>query len=115
MSAIEDERAKEELTKKLVDHLRHVILGMYGSSIETLADFGFTSRKRTVSSTAAKLLSVERARATRAARHTVGPKQRLAIKGEIVREPMALAQTSPKSSLSNGGNGVATPGPIVQK
>jgi hypothetical protein len=92
LSAIEEERVKEKEAQELITHLRNLVVGMYGASIETLADFGFPSRKRV--------------RASREARHSIAPKQKQSISGTVTLE-VAPAPTEPKSSTStlNGTSG----------
>jgi hypothetical protein len=56
---------------------------MFAGQIEALGDFGLTARKpRAPVAPAAKAVSVEKAKATRAARHTMGSKQKAKITGE---------------------------------
>jgi hypothetical protein len=83
-AALKD-RANEEAvqraeTKDLVDALRQTLLAMFSTSAATLADFGLSPRKRrTPASTESMLARIEKAKSTRAARHTLGPKQKRKI------------------------------------
>jgi hypothetical protein len=47
----------------------------------TVAEFGYASRSPQVPSAETKALAVEKRKATRAARHTMGSRQRLKVKG----------------------------------
>jgi hypothetical protein len=98
LAKVAEERAALDETKELLANLQRVVIAMFGSMIETLADFGIAPRKkRAPLSPEAMVLSAERARATRAARHTMGPKQRLAIKADVpqVPEPASKPQSNP--------------------
>jgi hypothetical protein len=55
----------------------------YGTSPDVLADFGIHPKARVPLTVEAKALAVARRKATRAARHTMGAKQRLAVKGDV--------------------------------
>ena len=68
-------------TDAFVDSLVTVIRGMYAGSPSSLADFGQTPRKVTVRTAAQKEVAAQKAAATRKARHTMGSKQKAAIKG----------------------------------
>jgi hypothetical protein len=55
----------------------------YGTAPDVLADFGIHPKARVPLTVEAKALAVARRKATRAARHTMGAKQKLAIKGDV--------------------------------
>jgi hypothetical protein len=80
VKADHDERAK---TKVFLSGLRQALLVAFAGSIDTLADFGLVARKARVISPEKKVAAAERARATRAARHTMSKKQKAAIKGTV--------------------------------
>jgi hypothetical protein len=74
--------------------LRAHVLGNYGASaVQMLGDFGMAAPKSTGKKTAqVKAEAVTKAKATREARHTMGKKQRLAIKAA----PVAVGTPSPQ-------------------
>jgi hypothetical protein len=81
--AVADERAKLEETNPTVYALREVLHLMYRSQFEVLADFGLSRRKdRKDRTLEEKAKTLEKMRATRRARRTVGPKKRLEIHGD---------------------------------
>ena len=57
----------------------------FAGQVDTLADFGLTARAKHVATPEEKLASTDKAKATRAARHTMGSKQKAAIKGTVGR------------------------------
>ncbi len=77
----------------------------YGTAPDALADFGIHPKARAPLTVEAKALAVARRKATRAARHTMGAKRRLAVKGDvtgIVLTPVTAESTvvAPPSSAS---------------
>jgi hypothetical protein len=89
VKADRDERAK---TKTFVSGLRQALQVAFTGSIDALADFGLAPRKQRVVTPEKKAAAAAKAKATRIARHTVGPKKKLAIKGTV---PQAAPATSP--------------------
>jgi len=94
-AAVQADRVGRDKAKPFVSGLRQALLVAFASKIDTLADFGLTPRKVHVASPEANLARTQKALATRAARHTMGSRQKKAIKGTIA--PTALAPDSPKS------------------
>jgi hypothetical protein len=77
-----DERAKQ---KTFLSGVRQSLLVAFGGSIDVLADFGLTPHKaRTPLTPAQKQAASAKADATRAARHTMGSKQKAQITGTSV-------------------------------
>ena len=62
---------------------RQTLLAAFAGSANALADFGLVPPKVRVVSTETKLGAAAKARATRAARHTLGPKQKKEVKGNV--------------------------------
>src|SRR5258708_31104723 len=90
-----DARAKQ---KALMSGLRAAIRAAFGGSLDVLADFGPTPRKTPpVSTPEEKAQAVATAKATRAARHTMGKKQKAAIKGT----PVASALDATKGPVAS--------------
>jgi hypothetical protein len=89
-------KAEDELYAELfplVSGVRAVLYQMYRGSIETLADCGISPHKVAIRTAAEKLAAAAKAKATRAARHTLGKKQKAAITGSSA----AAAPVSPAS------------------
>jgi hypothetical protein len=63
----------------------------YGKSSQTVAEFGFKPAEAIVKSAETKAAAVVKLRATRSARHTMGSKQRQAVKGAMSLVPAARA------------------------
>jgi hypothetical protein len=83
LAALEAERDNHEVSRTMLGLLRQAILVAFHGQIDVLADFGLTPRKARVDPPEAKIASAAKAKATRAARHTMGSRQRAAIKGVV--------------------------------
>jgi hypothetical protein len=112
LKVVSEERVQHAQTKEIVDGLRQVLLVMFGSAVDTLNDFGLSPRKRRPLDPSEKVKKAARARATRAARHTMGKRQKQAIKGEVVETPPAALASAPAPTAEDGGV-VKTGGPVV--
>ncbi len=83
-------------TKALILSVTQAVQLMYGGSIDKLAEFGLKPRKtRTALTPEQKLAAAAKAKATRAARHTMGSKQKKSVKGTVTA---IVAPTSPTAS-----------------
>jgi hypothetical protein len=78
----------------LLKVLKTLVESQLGSAESVLGDFGFTNPKPAVPDQAAKAAAVAKRAATRAARHTMGKKQRAAIKGTVTA-PAATPPATP--------------------
>ena len=103
VAAERDERAKSQ---SLVSACKQALLLAFAGQVDTLAAFGLTPRKPRVVSPETKVAAAAKAKATRAARHTMGSKQKAKIKGAVpptepaTPPPEAPAPTAPPP----GGN-----------
>ncbi len=108
LDAASQQKQQLASTKAFVDSLVTVIRGMYAGSPSTLADFGQTPRKVTTLTVAQKALADQKKLATREARHTMGPKQKAAIKGTVPAAPAAT--TAPPSVAPGASTATGTTG-----
>ena len=110
VQADRDERTK---TKTFVSGLRQALLVAFAGSIETLADFGLKPRKaRTPRTPEQKAAATAKAKATRAARHTMGSKQKAKVKGTVAPTAPATspAATAPSASTPTPASATASAG-----
>jgi hypothetical protein len=63
--------------------VRQTLLLAFDGKLDTLADFGLTARAVPVRTPEQRTAAAAKAKATRAARHTMGSKQKAAIKGAV--------------------------------
>jgi hypothetical protein len=82
-ASVAADRSELAQTRALVSGVKQSLQVMFAGSADALADFGLTPRKPRVVSPAAKVVAAAKAKATRAARHTQGPKQKGGIKGVL--------------------------------
>jgi hypothetical protein len=83
LTAVQADRDERARTKTYVSGLRQALLVAFGDRVDTLADFGLTARTLHVRTPEEKLAVAAKSAATRAARHTMGSRQRAAIKGTV--------------------------------
>jgi hypothetical protein len=104
-----NERAK---TKSLVSGVRQALTVMFAGSVETLADFGLKPRKTPATRTPEeKVAAVAKAKATRAARHTMGTKQKAAITGTASKAAPATPPPATAPVVAPSGTTTAAPHP----
>jgi hypothetical protein len=97
------ERAGRTQTKPFVSSLRQVIRSMFGASPDILADFGLTPHKPRKANPQKKVDAAHKAKATRVLRHTMGKKQKAAIKATG-----PLPSETPTSAPATGNTPAAT-------
>jgi hypothetical protein len=123
-SAIQSEDTLHATVKAAVICIRSYVAAAYGEQSTQYASLGFEARKPAQKSAKTKAQAVDKLLATRAARHTMGKKQRGEIFGEVPDSPAAasapVASTGASAAASNGtgastgSNGVApSPAPVT--
>ncbi len=109
-AAIAAERADRPVFKQFYSDLRSIVLGMFSNDPETLADFGVTSRKAAPKpKTEAKLVAIEKLRATRKARNTMGKKQKKDVKGTVVPPTPAPTPSPAPAPAPSAASGTSAP------
>ena len=93
--------------KEFMVALKRLLLAMFVGQEDALADLGLPAPKVATRTVAQKQAAAVKAKATRLARHTVGPKAKLAITGATV--PAAPAASAPvvpavPGSISTAGH-----------
>jgi hypothetical protein len=114
---VADGRAAQAEASSVLRALRGYLVAVHGGgAVDLLADFGFKPPKSTKVPVQTKAEAVAKTAATRAARHTMGPKQKKNVKGTTspaaASTPSALAPVSPAPSASapsTGASGGAAP------
>ena len=95
------------------------VKAVFGNQPDVLADFGIHPKARAQLTAEAKTAAAAKRTATRAARHTMGAKQKKGVKGAVTgiivtpvsaTQPAAAAPTSPSTPASStGATATATP------
>jgi hypothetical protein len=84
LNAIQKEKDLRVKVASIVTGLKAYVLQAFPGNTEALADFGFAAKKKATPKTAEqKAVIALKAKATRAARHTMGSKQKLAVTGTV--------------------------------
>jgi hypothetical protein len=96
-AAVQAERDQRAKTQTVVSGLQQAVQVAFAGSIDALADFGLKPRKPRVMTPEQKTEAAAKAKATREARHTMGPKQKAKIKGTVSTDP------APATPPSTGG------------
>src|ERR1019366_2714968 len=110
-TAVQADRALEDKTKPFVAALRGSLLASFAGNIDTLARFGLVPRQKPVTTPEVKVAAAAKAKATRVARHTMGPKEKAKIKGTVT--PTAPATSSPTAPAPSPTQPVVTPAASV--
>ena len=92
--ALKSARTAQTSAKAMKKALKQYVIAHFGESSPVLADFGFSPRKLAQKTVAEKYVAVEKQLATRAARHTMGSRQKAAIHGQV-ESPAPQAQPAP--------------------
>ncbi|HEY1693656.1 MAG TPA: hypothetical protein VGG39_15920 [Polyangiaceae bacterium] len=81
-AAVVADEAEREKTRQFISGLRQALLAAFAGQVDALADFGLTPRKAVVLTPDEKVARAAKAKATRAARHTMGKVQKSKITGD---------------------------------
>ncbi len=101
-------RTQAPALRAIVSAFVEYVRAAFGTSSEILGDFGLSSRKAKAPQTAEeKALAVQKRNATRAARHTMGKREKAKIHGTV-------PQTAPNGApaVAAPGNGSPAPAPV---
>lgn len=88
---VQAERSAHAKALPLLRSLKALVFASHGgteATSELLEDFGYRPRKRAARTVEQVAEAAVKAKATREARHTMGPKQKKAIKGAIPASPL---------------------------
>jgi hypothetical protein len=112
--AVKAERDVVKSVHAVLIELQNFLRNLYGNAADPLADFGFVPKKSSVKRTGQTIVqATAKSKATKTARHTLGKKQRKAIKGTPV-PPIPPAPASPPTG-SNGPNAAPAPSGTPQQ
>jgi hypothetical protein len=94
-AALAADRSELARTDAVVSGIKQSLQLMCEGSVDVLADFGLSPRKPRAVSPAVKVIAAAKAKATRAARHTMGPKQKAAIRGSLEGVKLVVKADAP--------------------
>jgi len=99
-AAVIDDEAEHARTRTATSGLRQAMMVAFGKQLDTLADFGLAPRKVRVQTPDQKMAATAKAKATRAARHTLGKVQKSRITGA---NPTGASAGAPVTAASGAG------------
>jgi hypothetical protein len=109
-AAVSADKAERSKQKTFMSGVRQSLLVAFGGSIDVLADFGLAPHKaRTAPTPQQKQAAAAKAKATRAARHTMGNKQKKAVKGDVTGITVTVNSASGASQPSGDVTKVPAP------
>jgi hypothetical protein len=85
----------------MVETLKGYVASKFGLTSSQYSALGFAPKKRTAPTVATMAAGVAKNLATRVVRHTMGPKQRLAVKAPAPATPPASVTPTPASPAGN--------------
>jgi hypothetical protein len=114
-TAVTTEKTYNVAARAFRTQMQGYVVARYGKDSPKLAEFSFTPSKPKKTTTAIKAIAVAKVKATRAARHTMGKKQKLKVTGVV--DPALVAALSevaphaaaPQQPAGGSGGGVAPP------
>ncbi len=101
LAAVQVQTDSHQKVGPVLRALKRTVLGQFGDTQDassTLADFGYAPPKVTEKSSATKAAAAEQGRATRAARHTMGSKQKLQVTGTVTPPSPPATPASPPAA-----------------
>jgi hypothetical protein len=111
------EKANMPALRTHMDALVTFVKAAFGNAPDVLADFGLNPKARTPLTVEAKTAAAAKRKATRAARHTIGPKAKLSVQGDVqsivvtpikAGQPVATVQSGPSAPATSAGTTVTT-------
>ena len=102
LAAVEADRALGKKVDAAYLGLREIVRQRFDNAPDALADFGMTPRKVGKLDPLGHVVAAEKRRATRKARNTMGPKQRLAVHGSVTPADIGRAVAAAMVSSARG-------------
>ena len=102
LAIVARERVQRGALAPVVAGVRNFLLSLYSESSAEFRSFGFVPRANAVRSVETKASAVAKMRATRAARHTLGRRQKVSIVGTIDVAPSSVLPPSAPPAVANG-------------
>jgi hypothetical protein len=113
LTAVQADHDEYERTKATISGLRQALAVAFAGEIDGLADFGLTPRKVRVMSPEQMSVATAKAKATRAARHTMGKRQKQLIKGTVPATATATATAIATATATPTATPTATATPTT--
>lgn len=98
-SLVAEDNARTQ-NKPFVDGLTQTLQVMFAGQVDQLADFSLKGKKAPVVTPATRVAAAQKAKATRAARHTMGKVQKAQIKGVVTAPATSPSSPAPAPSAA---------------
>jgi hypothetical protein len=101
LAAVQVQTDSHQKVGPVLRAFKRAVLARFGDTQDagsTLADFGYAPQKVAVKSSATNAAAAEQGRATRAARHTMGSKQKQQVKGTVTPASPPATPASPPAA-----------------
>jgi hypothetical protein len=103
------EKTQAPTLRSFMAALESFVRATFSNSPDVLADFGLTKKARTPLTVEQKAAAAAKRTATRAARHTMGSKQKKAVKGTVTGVLVTpISAPHPIATVSNGTSAPST-------
>jgi hypothetical protein len=112
-AAVKADYAERASTKVFQAGLRQALLVAFAGSVDNLADFGLVGRKPANITPQQRVAAALKAKATRAARHTLGKKQKAPIKGDVTGITVTPVVAQPTPAPSPAPTPSPAPSPVT--
>jgi len=118
LTAVQVQEDSHQKVAPVIRALKRQVLAQFGDTQaagSVLADFGYTPQTVPAITAEAQAAAVGKNRATRAARHTMGPKQKKQVTGTVAppATPAPAPAPSPAASALSAGNATVVAAPRV--
>jgi hypothetical protein len=111
--AVADEAAVRAEGDTMYQGLKTLVMSQFKTSPQTLADFGITPPSRRVPDAATVATAVQKRDATRAARHTMGKRQKEQVKGTVAVPAPAPTGSPPVVTSPTAAPATPTAPPVA--
>jgi hypothetical protein len=112
--AVAEAKAAQAVAQPSYDAAKQAVFLKYGSNPAVLSEFGLAPRKKAgVRDVATKQAAITQAKATRLARHTMGPRQKAKVKGVVTPASSDASVAAPEASPSSTATTGTTPAAAV--
>jgi hypothetical protein len=106
LKAVDEARLAEQAVKPLIQPIKGYVMNVFGERSDAAASFGFSPRKSTKTTVEVRAEAALKVRATRAARGTMGSRQKAGVHGHVESPmPQPIVQPAPTPPVTNGTNG----------
>jgi hypothetical protein len=108
LKAVEEAKLADETIKPMIQPIKGYVMNTFGERSDAAASFGFSPRKSTKTTVEVRAEAAVKLRATRAARGTMGSRQKASVHGHVespLPQAQPIVQPASAPAVTNGTNG----------